>query len=107
MNEMIEKATLSLPGLKDHLVFKKAIAPRELKELTSIPQGALYCFDQSQVPTRPYFKSPIVGLYLANASSSGGGVESVVIGGITCKHDITGWKHQLIKKQFFSTEPMM
>ncbi len=92
MNEMIEKATLSLPGLKDHIVSKNTVAPRDLKEITSIPQGAIYCFDESQVLSRPYFKSPIARLYLANASTSGGGVEAVVIGGITCKHDITGWK---------------
>ena len=95
MTEMIDKATLSLPGLKDHIVCKRSIAPRELSQLTGIPQGAIYCFDQSQVPIRPYFKSPIAGLYLANASSSGGGVEAVVIGGITCKHDITGWKKKM------------
>jgi all-trans-retinol 13,14-reductase len=94
MDEMIEKATLSLPGLKDHIVCKKAVTPRKLQELTAIPQGAIYCFDQSHVATRPHFKSPIAGLYLANASSSGGGVEAVVIGGITCKHDITGWQRK-------------
>jgi all-trans-retinol 13,14-reductase len=94
MTEMIGKASLSLPGLTDHVVFKKAIAPRDLQELTAIPEGAVYCFDQSQVPIRPYFKTPIRGLYLANASSAGGGVEAVVMGGIICKHDITGWKRK-------------
>jgi all-trans-retinol 13,14-reductase len=89
---MIETAAISLPGLNDHISYQKVITPRELRELTAVPQGAAYCFDQSDVPVRPYFKSPIAGLYVANASSSGGGVEAVVIGGITCKHDITGWK---------------
>lgn len=93
-NETIEKASLSLPGLRSHLVCSKIVAPRDLQELTCIPQGAIYCFDESSVQSRPYFKSPIRGLYLANASSAGGGVEAVIIGGITCKHDITGWKKQ-------------
>ena len=95
LNEMIEKADFSLPGLKDHLVIKKTFTPHDFEKLTAIPNGAIYCFDQSQVPIRPYFKAPIQGLYLANASSSGGGVEAVVIGGITCKHDITGWKRKI------------
>ena len=56
-----------------------------------MPEGALYAyaFDQSIDSKRPYFKTPIRGLYLASASTfPGGGIEAVVISGIICANDI-------------------
>jgi all-trans-retinol 13,14-reductase len=58
-----------------------------------VPRGAIYVFDQSIGVKRPCFKTPIKGLYLAGASTfPGGGIEAVVISGIICAHDISGWK---------------
>jgi len=58
-----------------------------------MPEGAIYSFDQSIHTKRPYFKTPIKGLYLASASTfPGGGIEAVVISGIICANDIHGWK---------------
>ena len=57
-----------------------------------MPEGAIYAFDQSTETRRPYFKTPIRGLYLASASTfPGGGVEAVVIAGTICANDICGW----------------
>ena len=49
--------------------------------------------DQSKdAPERPYFKTPIKGLYLAGASTfPGGGIEAVTISGIIAANDISGW----------------
>jgi all-trans-retinol 13,14-reductase len=59
-----------------------------------MPEGAIYSFDQSMETKRPYFKTPIKGLYLVGASTfPGGGVEGVVISGLICAHDIMNWKH--------------
>jgi all-trans-retinol 13,14-reductase len=60
-----------------------------------MPEGALYCFEQSSEVKRPGFKTPSKGLYLASASSGhGGGIESVAMTGIICSHDINGWKKE-------------
>ena len=70
-----------------------AATPKTFERYTSMPNGALYCFDHSTDTKRPKFKTPIKGLYLASASSGyGGGIESVVITGILCSHDINNWK---------------
>ena len=56
-------------------------------------EGAIYAFDQSKDTKRPYFKTPIKGLYLASASTfPGGGIEAVVIAGRICANDIMNWK---------------
>jgi all-trans-retinol 13,14-reductase len=42
---------------------------------------------------RPYFKTPIKGLYLASASTfPGGGIEGVIISGMICANDICNWE---------------
>jgi len=58
-----------------------------------MPEGAIYSFDQSINTKRPYFKTPIKGLYLVGASTfPGGGVKAAVISGIICANDINKWK---------------
>ena len=53
----------------------------------------IYAFDQSIGTKRPYFKTPIKGLYLVGASTfPGGGIEAVVISGIICANDICNWR---------------
>jgi len=66
-----------------------AATPRTFERYTLNPRGAIYGLDQSE---RPYFKTPIKGLYLVGASTfPGGGIEAVVISGIIAANDISGW----------------
>ena len=90
---LIAKAEKIIPNLSKHIIIQDAATPKTLERYTSMPRGAIYSFDQSIGTKRPYFKTPIKGLYLASASTfPGGGVEAVVIAGIICANDITGWK---------------
>lgn len=58
-----------------------------------MPEGAIYAFDQSIDTKKPYFKTPIKGLYLASASTfPGSGIEARVISGMTCANDICNWE---------------
>lgn len=90
---LIAKAEKIIPNLSKHIIIQDAATPKTLERYTSMPRGAIYSFDQSIGTKRPYFKTPIKGLYLASASTfPGGGVEAVVIAGIICANDITEWK---------------
>jgi all-trans-retinol 13,14-reductase len=90
--ELIKKAEKVIPGLSKYVVVQDAATPKTFERYTSMPEGAIYSFDQSMETRRPYFKTPIRGLYLVGASTfPGGGVEGVVISGIICANDITGW----------------
>jgi all-trans-retinol 13,14-reductase len=90
---LLEKAIINvekiIPGIRNHIVEKEVVTPRTFEHFTSMPEGALYAFDQSEGSVRPYFKTPIPGLYLASASTLlGGGVETVTISGMRCAQDI-------------------
>ena len=92
---LIKKAEKNIPDLSKHIVVQDAATPKTFERYTSMPEGALYSFDQSISigVKRPYFKTPIKGLYLANASTfPGGGIEAVVISGIICANDICNWE---------------
>ncbi len=90
---LIEKAEKVIPGLSRHIVVRDAATPRTFERYTSMPEGAIYAFDQSIDVRRPYFKTPIKGLYLASASTfPGAGIEAVVISGMICANDICNWK---------------
>ncbi len=90
---LIRKAEKVIPGLSRHIVVKEVATPKTFERYTSMPQGAIYAFDQSVDTKRPYFKTPIGGLYLVGASTfPGGGVEAAVISGIICANEISGWK---------------
>jgi len=89
---LLRKATEVIPGLSDRVVVLDAATPRTLESYTSIPEGALYGFDQSVGSRRPHFRAPIKGLYFAGASTfPGAGIESVVMSGTICANDIAGW----------------
>jgi all-trans-retinol 13,14-reductase len=78
-----------IPELSKHIIFKDILTPRSFERFTSMPEGAIYSFDQSIGNKRPYFKTPLKGLYLASASTGfGGGVEAVVASGFICARDI-------------------
>jgi all-trans-retinol 13,14-reductase len=89
---LLRKAEDVLPGIGDRVVVLDAATPRTLESYTSIPDGALYGFDQSVGSRRPHFRSPIKGLYFAGASTfPGAGVESAMMSAMICANDIAGW----------------
>jgi all-trans-retinol 13,14-reductase len=93
--ELIKKAEKVIPELSKHIVVQDAATPKTLERYTSMPEGAIYSFDQSIETKKPYFKTPIKGLYLVGASTfPGGGVEGAVISGIICANDIMGWNRR-------------
>lgn len=93
---LIQKAEKVIPDLSKHIIVQDAATPRTFERYTSMPEGALYSFDQSMGVKRPYFKTPIKGLYLASASTfPGGGIEAVTISGIICANDICNWKSEV------------
>ncbi|MCD5417455.1 FAD-dependent oxidoreductase [Candidatus Bipolaricaulota bacterium] len=90
--QVIEKATELIPELQNQIVVQDVATPHTFERYTGIPEGAIYSFDQSVGTKRPYFKTPIRGLYLASASTfPGAGIEAVVISGRICASDIMGW----------------
>jgi len=92
--KLIRKAEKVIPDIKDHIVVIDAATPRTFEKYTLNYKGAIYAFDQSvDAPPRPYFKTPIKGLYLAGASTfPGAGIEAVTISGVIAARDIMGWK---------------
>jgi all-trans-retinol 13,14-reductase len=91
---LIKRAEKAIPGLSRHIVVQDAATPKTFERYTSMPEGAIYSFNQSIDTKRPYFKTPIKGLYLVGASTfPGGGIEATVISGIICANDINNWKH--------------
>jgi len=92
--ELIKRAERVIPGLSRHIIIQDAATPKTFERYTLIPEGAIYSFNQSIETKRPYFKTPIKGLYLVGASTfPGGGIEATVISGIICANDICNWKH--------------
>ena len=89
---LLRKAEEVIPGIADRVAVLDAATPRTLESYTSMPDGALYGFDQSVGSRRPHFRTPIKGLYLAGASTfPGAGVESVMMSAMLCANDIAGW----------------
>jgi len=70
---LIQKAEKVIPDLSKRIIVQDAATPKTFERYTSIPEGALYIFDQSIETKRPYFKTPIKGLYLTGASTFPGG----------------------------------
>lgn len=90
---LIKKTEKVFPNLTEHIIVQDAATPKTFERYTSMPEGAIYAFDQSIETRRPCFKTPIKGLYLASASTfPGGGIEAVVISGVICANDICNWK---------------
>ena len=92
LEKSIEKANNIINGIKEKILVKDAATPLTFERYTDMPEGAIYSIDQSMGIKRPYFKTPVKGLYLASASTfPGGGIEGVVISGMICANDISGW----------------
>jgi len=83
----LKKIESVIPGISKHVVFTEILTPRSFERFTGMPQGAIYTFDQSI--RRPYFKTPLKGLYLSSASTEGCGIEAVIVAGMICAGDIT------------------
>lgn len=92
VSEIIKQTEDFIPNISEKIVSQYVLSPHWFETEFSMPDGAIYAYDQASAKIRPYFKSPIAGLYLSSASSAGSGIEAVVIEGIKCKHDILGWK---------------
>lgn len=91
--DLLRKAEKVIPGLSERVVVLDAATPKTFERYVSMPEGAIYAFDQSTETKRPFFKTPVKGLYLVGASTfPGGGIEAVVISGVICANDICGWK---------------
>ncbi|HAA89410.1 MAG TPA: all-trans-retinol 13,14-reductase [Peptococcaceae bacterium] len=90
---LIKKIEKVIPDLSKRIIVQDAATPKTFERYTSMPEGAIYAFDQSIDTKRPCFKTPLKGLYLASASTfPGGGIEAVVISGMICANDICNWK---------------
>ena len=91
--ELVRAAARLVPELEGRALFMEAATPKTYERYTMNWMGAIYAFDQSiGAPRRPYFKTPVQGLYLAGASTfPGGGIEAVVISGTIAARDILGW----------------
>ncbi|NOZ83773.1 MAG: NAD(P)-binding protein [Epsilonproteobacteria bacterium] len=90
---LIKKAEKVIPNLSKHIIVQNAATPKTFERYTFMPEGAIYAFDQSIGTKRPYFKTPIKGLYLASASTfPGGGIEAAVMSGMICANDVCSWK---------------
>lgn len=91
--KLIQKAGKIIPNLNKHIIIQDVATPKTFERYTSMPEGAIYCFDQSIGIKRPYFKTPIKGLYLVGASTfPGAGIEATTISGIICANDVCSWK---------------
>ena len=90
---IIKQAESLIPDLSKHIIFTVVETPQTFERYTGMPKGSLYSFDHCMKNKRPYFKTPIKGLYLSSASTLyGAGIEAVIMTGMACAHDICGWK---------------
>jgi all-trans-retinol 13,14-reductase len=86
MEQLIDTATLLLPDLRSHIVYKEAATPATFLRYTSSCEGSIYGPKRGQ--TLP-FKSPIRNLYLVGSGTfPGAGVEAVVISALIAANDI-------------------
>ena len=89
IEQALQKLEIVIPNIRSHILVTAVVTPRTYEKYTSMPKGAWYSFSQAKGTRRPYFKTPIIGLYLASSSTyPGGGVEAVVASGLICASDI-------------------
>lgn len=90
---LIEKVTKLIPGFKRHIIVKDAATPKTLERYLSKPEGASEGFDETIDNPKPYFKTPVRGLYLVGSSTfPGSGIELVTMSGVVCANDICSWR---------------
>jgi len=98
MDEMLDLAEQSIPGLKRHLCFVEAGSPQTLARYTRNDQGAAYGWDVTpdQVgPMRLQNCSPLPGLFFAGHwTTPGGGIYGVSVSGVKAAQQVLGIKQQ-------------
>lgn len=86
MDSMLAELDRRVPGLKDHVVFKDLGTPLSNKHYLNATDGNLYGMAKERFQVGPWSfsnKSPIDGLWLCGASTSGGhGVAGATYSGI-------------------------
>lgn len=55
---LIQRVEKVIPGLSRHIIVQDAATPKTIERYISMPEGAIYAFDQSMGVKRPYFKTP-------------------------------------------------
>ena len=90
---LIQQAEGLIPGLAQHIAVQDAATPRTLERYTLAPKGSGEGIFWSTEVARPWFKTPVEGLYLAGSSTHpGAGVELALMSGVICANDIDGWR---------------
>ncbi len=104
VDEMLDLAEQSIPGLKQHLCFVEGGSPETMARYTRNDHGAAYGWDVApdQVgPMRFNNRSPLTGLYFAGHwTTPGGGVYGVSVSGVKAAQQVLGiprqqafWRH--------------
>jgi all-trans-retinol 13,14-reductase len=90
--ETLDRLERIIPGIKEKIVMTNISTARTFKRYTGMHKGAAMGFEESTILKRPFYRTPIKGLYLANATTLfGPGIDAVVMTGLACAHDICGW----------------
>jgi prolycopene isomerase len=104
IDQMLDLAEQTIPGLKQHLCFVEGGSPETLARYTRNHQGAAYGWDVApdQVgPMRLQNRSPLAGLYYAGHwTTPGGGVYGVSVSGVKAAQQVLNipgqqafWQH--------------
>ncbi len=94
LEQMLDRAELYLPGLKDHLLFVDAGSPETMHRYTQNHQGSAYGWQVTpdQIgPGRVANKAPVEGLFFAGHwTTPGCGVYGVSVSGMQAAQQILG-----------------
>ncbi len=92
IDQMLDLAEQTVPGLKQHLCFVEGGSPETLARYTGNDQGAAYGWDVApdQIgPMRLQNRSPLAGLYFAGHwTTPGGGVYGVSVSGVKAAQQV-------------------
>jgi len=108
LEQMLARAELYLPGLKDHLLYVDAGSPETMRRYTQNHQGATYGWQVTpdQIgPGRVANQAPIKGLYFAGHwTTPGCGVYGVSVSGMQTAQQILGITRQNEFWQFVESD---
>jgi len=94
MQAMLDIATKSISGLKDHILYIEGGSPATMHRYTQNDKGAAYGWDvtPTQVgPARIQNKSPVNGLFFSGHwASPGGGIYGVSVSGVKTVQKVLG-----------------
>lgn len=94
-DRLIKAAEKVIPDLSQHIVTRDVATPMTFERYTLSSEGAWY--DAAVTPdqageNRLGTETPIEGLYLAGASTMGGGTHAAIVSGFMTANLLTGWK---------------